>query len=659
MIKKLLFAACLVAMGATVFSQGTLIWEENFDGGTSLSAIGWSQASNATDGGWRIGTTSFLSSTYFPIPARPGNIIGTNDDACNCNKSNERLISPTFDFSTAPSEIRLLFDVYFIRGTYQGVTESLQLFGSTDDGATWTLIETFTGAGGWRSPYLVDISAYSGQSTVKFSFLYNDGGQWEWGAMLDNVRIVEPDNVIKAKLNTVAAGKYVDAVPRVYTGYSKLLVGDEVSIAGTVSNAGFPTITSYDVTLTRGLETYTETISNQNINLGSTGSFSFSIPVNMGANDFEVTISKINGTDDDDMADNSGTASIEGVEAQPNRKVVVEEGTGTWCTWCPRGAVAMDYIADKYPDVAIPIAVHNSTSDPMRVAAYDIGISGLIGGYPGGLVEREDDIDPLLGSPNFEAALIEHLTWPAQIIVTQNVDLNPTLRKVDVTSSLQFLEEMNGDFRIAVVFTEEGVSGTASGYAQVNAYSGGGNGPMGGFENLPSPVPASQMVYNHVARALVGGFTGKAGSVPANNPAGSVMSYTSSYIVPSAYNIDNMHAVTMVIDNATGRIINSEVTPIPFVSTAAPTLAVDEIKVSIAPNPVQEMATVTLQVEETTDVQIRLIDAFGRVVSEQNHANISGKQFLPLQAGNLANGMYTLVATANGKMVSKPFVVQH
>jgi hypothetical protein len=234
---------------------------------------------------------------------------------------------------------------------------------------------------------------------------------------------------------------------------------------------------------------------------------------------------------------------------------------------------------------------------------------------------------------------------------------NPALRKVDVTSSLQFLEEITGDIRIAVVFTEDGVTGTTSNYNQINAYSGGANGPMGGYENLPSPVLASQMVYQHVARALIGGFTGAAGSVPATNPAGSVMSYTSSYIVPASYNIDNMHAVTMVIDNETGQIINAESTPIPFVSTAAPVVAATPVSVSIAPNPVQDVATITVKLEETSDVQIRIIDAFGRVVSERNYAGLSGKQFLPFQAGTLANGMYTLVATSKGQSVSKPFVI--
>ena len=54
-----------------------------------------------------------------------------------------------------------------------------------------------------------------------------------------------------------------------------------------------------------------------------------------------------------------------------------------------------------------------------------------------------------------------------------------------------------------------------SGYNQSNAYAGGGNGVMGGFETLPSSVPAAQMVYDHVARVIAPSFTGYANSFPA------------------------------------------------------------------------------------------------------------------------------------------------
>ncbi|MCB0531136.1 MAG: Omp28-related outer membrane protein [Lewinellaceae bacterium] len=657
MIKKLLFAALFLAFVANVQAQGTVLWEENFDSGTNLPA-GWSQSSNASDGGWLIGTAAFHTSTYFNVSGHSTNILGTNDDKCDCDKGNEILTLPPADLS-GHTTVYLLFDLLYRNGTESGIKESFKLVGSKDGGTTWEDIQIFGNTGGWQSNVNIDVSAYAGLSDVRFAFVYNDGGGWLFGAMLDNIKLVIPDDIVRASLTGVRAGKYVEAIPAFLPNFNKLLVGHNVTLAGTLRNNGFPTITSFDVLITRGANTDTINFTNQNLEFGKSALITVPYPVELGPNNFSflMEITNVNGVGDNDPSDNGGSAtfSVTGVEPQPGRKVVIEEGTGTWCQWCPRGAVMMDHIAHEYEGLAIPIAVHNN--DPMRNATYDNGMGDLIGGYPGGLVEREADIDPLSGNPNFEIALIDHLLQPAKVIVTQNVELNTTIRKVDVTSSLQFLEELNGDYRIAVVFTEEGVTGSASNYNQVNAYSGGGNGPMGGYESLPSPVPAANMVYNHVARAIVGGFSGKAGSVPANNPAGSVMSYTSTYLFPSSYNIDNMHAITMVIDNSTGQIINAESTPIPFVSTSAPTLDAKSVSVSIAPNPVVDAATITVKVEETADVQIRIVDAFGRVVSEQNHANISGKQFLPFRANNLPNGMYTLVATAKGEMVSRPFVI--
>lgn len=657
MIKKLLFAALFLAFMANVQAQGTVLWEENFDGGTTLPT-GWSQATNASDGGWLIGTTASFASTYFAIPSRAGNVMGNNDDACDCDKLHDIVTLPAFDLS-GQTQVYFLFDVYFRSRTESGATETLKLLASIDDGATWTELKAFGATGSWLNNVLVDLSAYAGEANLKLAFEYSDGGGWLYGAALDNMRLVVPDDVIRATLTGVRMGKFIDAVPTILTNYSKILVGHDVGIGGTLKNNGFPTINSFDAYVTRGAVVDTVSFTDVNLEYDKSMFVGVPYPVTLGPNSFSYSIelANFNGMTDNDPSDNSGSGSftVTGVEPQPGRKVVVEEATGSWCQWCPRGAVIMDYIAHKYEGLAIPIAVHNN--DPMRNTTYDTGMGDLIAGYPGGLVEREADIDPLSGTPNFEIALINHLLQPAKVIVTQNVAINPTIRKVDVTSSLQFVEELNGDYRIAVVFTEEGVTGSTSGYDQVNSYANGANGPMGGYENFGSPVPAANMVYNHVARGIVGGFTGKAGSVPANNPAGSVMSYTSAYLLSPNYNVENMHAITMVIDNSTGQIINAESTPIPFVSTSAPTLDAKSVSVSIAPNPVVDAATITVKVEEAADVQIRIVDAFGRVVSEQNYANINGKQFLPFRANNLPNGMYTLVAVAKGEMVSRPFVI--
>jgi len=658
MFKKLLFAVSLVALGAAAHAQGTVLWSEDFESVAAGLPAGWTQATAATDGGWKVQSTTAHSSADFPIPFREGKVLGTNDDKCNCVKANEIVYLPPMDF-TGQTELRLLFDLLFVRGTYQNKTESLKLIASIDGGTTWNDVTTFTGSGSWRSYFQVNISSFAGQSDVRFGFRYDDGTGWLFGAMLDNVRVVVPDNIVRAQTINVSAGKTVSAIPALLYGYTKLLPGELITLRGTLFNSGFPTITAFDARVIYGTDTLVKNFTGLNLALGQTNTFTFAVPkpVALGNTDYSVEIFNVNGVGDNDLSDNVVVYPIEGIAPHPGRKVVVEEGTGTWCGWCPRGAVMMDYIADLYPDNVIPIAVHNSSQskpDPMQNTVYNAGMVSMISGFPSGLVDRVNDIDPT----QFEQAALVQLATLPKVLVSQNVGWDAVTRKVSVTTSLNFQEDMIGNYRIAVVYVEDNVTGTTTGYTQTNYYAGGTYGQMGGYQNLADPVPANLMVYQHVGREIVGGFSGAAGSVPSINTAGSVMSYESSYTVPPTYNIDNMHVVSMVIDQTTNRIINAESTPIPFVSTSAPALAVENIRVSIAPNPVQDEAMLTINVEETTDVQIRVVDAFGRMVAERNYGNISGKQLVPFRADNLPNGMYTLVATAKGQLVSKPFVVQ-
>ncbi|MCC6461222.1 MAG: Omp28-related outer membrane protein [Saprospiraceae bacterium] len=656
MVKRLLSTAFFAAMA--VFAQSQTIWAENFDASTSLPA-GWTQTTAATDGGWKVGTATDLSSQFFGGADRGGNVLGTNDDACNCDKSKDIVITPKIDL-TGQTDIRMLFDMVFFSATYQGSTETLKIIATTDGGTTWSdVLPITTGSTGWRDYFVVDISAFAGKADVQFGFQYNDGGGWLYGTFIDNVRVVVYDTVLKARLNSVVAARYVNAIPRELYGYTHMKVGQMIpTVRGTVFNYGFPNITQYDVKLTSSQGTTTLTVDNLDLAIGQ--SSSWSVPVDqavvLGDNDFQVEILNVNGVGDNDPADNSGGVTVTGIEPSKDRKVVVEEGTGTWCGWCPRGTVMMDFLKEEYPDNLIPIAVHNAQStypDPMQNSVYNAGMVSLIGGFPSGLVDRTyNDVDPT----EFEQYALAQMAEPASVVVTQNVEFNATTRNVTVVSSLNFKEALNGDYAIAVAYTEDGVKGTTQYYGQTNYYAANAAGVMGGWESLPATVAAANMTYDHVARQIVGGFTGKPGSVPANNPAGSVMSYTSNYVLPATYNVDNMHAVTMLIDQSTGQIINAEATPIPFVSTGANDLKEETLTASIFPNPVSDESTLTLYTAKSSDVQVRIVDAFGRVVSEQNYT-ISGKQFLPLRAGSLANGMYTLTATANGQMISKPFVI--
>jgi len=654
MLKKLLLSA-LVA-GTFTAANAQTIWSEDFEGSASLP-VGWSQTTLATDGGWLVGTGTALSSSSFPIADNGGNVLATNDDGCNCNKSADIISMPAIDL-TAYTSLYLIHDLFYGGYTYQSITESLTMLVSVDNGITWTPVLTAPGFGDWKTRGY-NISAFAGLPSVKFGLKYNDGGGWLYGAAIDNIKIVVPDNILKAKLSGVQFGRYVSAIPAILPGYTKFWAGQNMAVGGTIENSGFVPITSFDATWTRGAQSGTESFSGVNIDVFGNADFQLDVPVALGANtgNIVVTISNINGGTDNDASDNVETVNgaVQGVVPVSGRKVLVEEATGTWCQWCPRGTVMMEFIAEEYPDLAVPVAVHNG--DPMKVTVYDTGMGLLIGGYPSGLVDRKfNDIDPT----SFESALINRLTDAPTASVAHNVAFDVTTRVATVDTHVKFLDALNGNYQIAVIFTQDSVKGTGSTYGQVNAYSGGGNGPMGGFEDLPGTVPAAQIQYDHVARAITGSFSGTVGSVPASNPAGSEHIFTNTYTVPATYNIAKMHAISVLFDITTGEVVNAEQTDIPFtLVVGAHEAAAEILAVRISPNPAQDLATVSMRLAETNDVRLRVIDAFGKIVLENNYAQLSGDQQLSFRVGTLPAGNYMVSLTTKGHTVTQQIVVAH
>jgi hypothetical protein len=59
-------------------------------------------------------------------------------------------------------------------------------------------------------------------------------------------------------------------------------------------------------------------------------------------------LNKVNGKDDELTCNNTVEASFSAVKPADHRKVLLEEGTGTWCGWCPRGAVFLKAISPAY-----------------------------------------------------------------------------------------------------------------------------------------------------------------------------------------------------------------------------------------------------------------------------------------------------------------------
>lgn len=156
-----------------------LPYYQNFESG--VFPEGWSRTQAPGSDGWLIGDDN--GSSYFPIPVHT-TYASSNDDTCYCDMSQDRLITPAFDFSQY-AIITLSFQSYLTG--YLNSSGSVQV--STDCGFTWTTVSYVPGTPAAWQNINVDLNAYSGYSSVKIAFFHNDNGGWAAGFAIDNVYI--------------------------------------------------------------------------------------------------------------------------------------------------------------------------------------------------------------------------------------------------------------------------------------------------------------------------------------------------------------------------------------------------------------------------------------------------------------------------------------
>lgn len=285
---------------APAFFIGQIFLQEDFESSTFPSE--WSQSSNADDGGFLLGTAEDLESEWWPI-ANHGNILATNDDACDCDKSVDYLIMPPFNFTDA-GEIILQFQNYFDGGSLFGGTEEATIEYSLDDGYSWTVLEEIAGTEdeAWDAQ-TIDLSSLAGEADVLVAFHYYDDGEWLFGWGLDDVVVFSPEG-LDAALVSLSIGTNLDA-PSVNP------------IEGTVLNTGLDEITSFDVNWTIGGDVFTENFSG--LSIASLESYDFEHPDQLSIESsgqliLTVWISNVNGGDDDNAENDEIVLEIQSLE---------------------------------------------------------------------------------------------------------------------------------------------------------------------------------------------------------------------------------------------------------------------------------------------------------------------------------------------------------
>ena len=225
-----------------------------------------------------------------------------------------------------------------------------------------------------------------------------------------------------------------------------------------------------------------------------------------GLHSVELNISKVNGNTNINKH-SSAEYSIIALEKSADRVSVVEEQTGTWCGWCPRGHVALDLLNKQLGDKVVTLAGHyangESQVDPMNIlgdnitsqaeAYADYGlialyVSSLLGGdgLPGAMFDRVVAADPYVGANTTKGKngtyeygatdlvnlLKEENPSEADFSMTASwADDKNTDIKVDLTTTFNYNRFGSFPYGVAFVLSENGMTGKGANWKQLNYYS--------------------------------------------------------------------------------------------------------------------------------------------------------------------------------------------
>lgn len=598
-------------------SDAQVLLSENFD-----TALNWTvthvNGSDASPGWTRV--TSCGNPTATPAA---GAGMAQFDSYNIAAGNNYNLRSPGIAFTGATYRVR--FSMFRDNG-YSDDLDKIRVFysASTNPGGTLlgTVHRSVTQAPveeqtGWHT-YNFDLPA-SLNGTGYVSFLATSA--YGNSILIDEVSIMQIQND-DAQMATIG-------LPTIST------VQGNTNITGTIKNSGANAITSIDLMwqINDG-PIHTQTVSGIDIAPGATYNYTHAEQWNATPGQYVIRVwaANPNGVADTDATNNELSKPLFIVNEIFPKTVVYEEATGTWCGWCVRGHIGLKDMAHYHEadETWIGIAVHNA--DPMVLAEYDTAMGNFISGYPSGAINRvPSEVDPGLSSlqPAYNGELAKTPLGRVNIV---SQSWNATTREISFDAQAMFaLDIADANYNLAAVITEDGVTGTSNSWRQRNYYAGGTITDWEGINwgAYPDYIPAATMVYNHVGRALLGGFTGVDGSVPASVAYNTGYNYTFNYTVPAAQNPENIKMVALLIDNNSGQIVNAKEV---HLNTTLATTAFNAAKLGVYPNPTSGIVNVYTD----RPVTVAVVDMLGKVVFTANNVT----RETPINLSGLQKGVY-------------------
>lgn len=337
--------------------------------------------------------------------------------------------------------------------------------------------------------------------------------------------------------------------------------------------------------------------------------------------------------------------------AAPKKRVLVEEGTGAWCGFCPRGATTLANMIAKYPDQVVGVAWHNGggTNDKMTMTNEPDYSGAFINGYPNGTINRKrvsgSGTKIGLSDNAWEGAANAELAIPATVdVAVKNLKFDGATRTLSFDVNATFTSVPTQEVRFNGYIAEDSVSGTGAGYDQHN-YMGNGCSsadPSSPWYNFPCTITGFK--HRHVMRQTIGGTWGDAGSL-SSVVVGTAYTKTYSVVIPAAWNEDKIMVVGLVqaydAANAENRTVlncaSAELTGTPTTTEVAATGNIFDV----------------MPVNTSLDAGMSLKNISDKSITYQWKASTSARTPADWKTGFSQTGTITLAAGASQNFVCK------
>ncbi len=542
------------------------------------------------------------------------------------------MASPVMNM-TGHNNVWLQYDCYFQKVAFNGTPESATVEISIDSGATWHVVQDVpanTNLNIYKT-YFVDISAYANHNKVRMAYRYTNT---QAGWAVDNIKVFAPA-ARDLKLKRIIP----DDSLRLFQTQN-----EPFSFGGTVMNYGLDNVSAFDIkyTVDNG-PVANATITGVSIAPFDTMNFMHTVPytvTSVGNHQVKMWVELAG----DNVHNNDSLRTLlQGAAFMPKKKLLIEEGTGSWCDQGTRGIAFLDAL--KGGDYAEACLISEHRMDSMVVADYDDYLFKLRWNFvPYFLFDRRMNVAPDV----FFTEALKQMQYFGFADLQMKTEI--TGNKLNVTTTIVPAIDLHGDMRLAVVLTENGVHKDMKGWEQANFYAGGAGGPMGGFENKPNPIPAAEMYYNRVARMVAPHPGGIKGLLPKDMLHN--QSYSQTIVLPlnPAWDRSKLRAIVMLIGYTAkdSAVLNS--------NQMAAVLSLQEqsysfAALSIYPNPATNQALLAYQPIHSSGGAVSLTDITGKIMYQLNLTQddlLKGN--IIISTADLVPGLYFVtLSTSDGR----------